>query len=379
MSFSPITLSQIGFSLTFSFPPTVSCPGELLATVADKMRALVKEKRKIHTFDMVLPSAVGWLRSQQRVDLALYLEKKIGQERLSSAREKQRLIELASIGDFAFLVEGPCLQNTMELGAFELLELHVEGRGHCTILGLCRPSKKEIKELLRAWRSYPHRRHETVGQQLGYWKVICGQIAWLPKGVRVRGAFFSRMRSLLFGQSYYLELNSKIAYEDLNQALGEAQIVLQEASPIVAEESAGLLSLSPQTTWVVLEEEKDPQGDVCVTSLLQRVEKTIKMLGFEFLCRVTLPSRERGGRFEKVVNSLVGHCIVEESKGGGVVFDISVRDGMGRSWSLASLAELRGGLWRLEWFGERSLALSLEIGQGGLKNIATGESALEDQ
>ena len=366
--------TSFGFTSLFHFPHTVH--EETPVQIEEKMRQIIREKREIETLEMVGFSAQGLLLKEG------------AKERASQIEDAEALFLLGKIGAFTDLSFGPLLKNTMELGAFKILDLEKEGPKILRVTGSARQSKQEIKDFLKKWALYPKIRHEMVGENLQFWKMRDDGVLWLPKGLKIREILTQFLKKSLFQGAkeivspigadrftLYQEMGGKVA----EVAFDGREAHLFEDFPL-GEGEVGLFQGMGEIHLLLSEIPQDLSKGI--TSSLQRVGKTLNILGFKprILFRRRKALEKRAALVKEGLDGL-GWTFEESAEGGDPRVEFLIEDGLGRAWAAAGVSLLPKNQLITYISVERNLALLVEKQDVPLVSVEELEKRLrqEDQ
>src|SRR3990167_2996313 len=341
------SLHPFGFSLLFhsSYP----LPAEVEKILEERMRQIVKEERLIESCEMVPSCAREFLQREG-----------------SSGRDVEidrQLVEVLQMGSFADWNEG-AISSCSDLHAFKLWPVEEKGDGVYRLLGSCFPTKEECKTFFKLFRDYPKKSYLIQGEWQGFWKVIDGEFVWFALGLQVFDAFIQVIKENLFHGCVELGIPnrakiSKIRKHYQGKVIAESFFV--EASRW--DDEVGLLD--PQATSRKFELRGEGEGrewEEGLISSLQRIGKTLNILGFEHL--LLFQGRDRPFlELEKALSLF--------EKGGGQVMrergdfpsclQVVAKDCLGRGWSLFQVQWDRKG-FSIRGAFEPLFALALELG-----------------
>ncbi len=280
-----------GFLCDLHFPHPLQ--PNTLTLIEERMRQIVREARPMRTLEMAAFSASEFLKKEGHHKRAEELEGEKG------------LVELVEIGSFHNLSQGPHVKNSAELGAFKLDRIERLDDSEIRLTGCVYPSKQELKLFLKKLQTYMD--PETLGELVGLWREVEGTRVWLEKGLRLK-------------QCWINFLKRKILIGALEVAGGHHDLIAQKMGVLrvgeVLDDEVQLSSFP-----------REPESEL--NSLLQLVEKTLIMLGFN--CNL--------------------------NRAGSIEFE--VEDGLGRKWAAATANKTKKGLV-LRVSIERNLFLLLE-------------------
>jgi alanyl-tRNA synthetase len=214
--------------------------------IEEKMRQIIKERRPIHTLEMVAFSASELLKKEGHTARLEELDELDGE-----------LVELIQIGSFYDLSEGPHLKNTAELAAFKI-ELEELSNKSFRIKGSCHVSKEEHKQFLKKLASYVD--PQEMGERMGFWK---GDV-WLAAGLKAKRSLIDFLKKHLGEGAAEVAVLSEDRLETLRK-LNHGKVV--EVRSLSAHETA------VETTFFNQSEQE-------VKSCLQSIGKTLTILGF---------------------------------------------------------------------------------------------------
>lgn len=281
-----------GFLCDLYFPHPIQ--PDTLNLIEERMRQIVREARPMRTLEMAAFSAHEFLKKEGHSRRAEELEGEEG------------LVELVEIGPFHNLSQGPHVKNSAELGAFKLDSIQKLDDSEVRITGCIYPSKQELKQFLKKLQTYTD--PKDLGELTGLWREVAGDRVWLEKGLRLKKSLIDFLRKkILVGA---IEVSGG-HHDQIAQKMGVLRV-----GEVLDDEVQ--LSSFP----------REPESEI--NSLLQLVEKTLIILGFNY--------------------SL--------NRAGSSAFE--VEDGLGRKWAVATVlaSGKKGILIRLPI--ERNLSLLLE-------------------
>lgn len=330
-------LTSTGFLYRFNSTHTLPDGAETL--VAEKMRKVVRENRLVKNLEMVPCSASALLMKTGQADLAAQIE------------EEEGLVSIAQIGSFFDLGLGPLLQSTKQIGAFCLWPIQDLGEGELALSGCAFPTKEELNSFLKKMRENSKAGHIQIGKALGFWKEWDGQLIYLEKGLKEKAALQLSFCKEFFEQakviatpflekkpSFYRALASKMGDGVL---LGEAYTAprLQRLDP-----NAGLFSEEGGDTLVLFGLSDSDSARRKVISCLQRIGKTLNIMGFPYSVRLIGRRRSDWGvRFFLDVLKESGADLELSDEAGLARLDFLLEDKMGRRWSVFFAEETRDG------------------------------------
>jgi hypothetical protein len=345
--------TSLGFSFDFRSKTPLPCEVEVL--LEERMRQIVREKRAIRVLEMVPFSARELLLKEGHTS------------RAEDILEADGLVEIVQIGPFHNLSLGPHLSNTSELGAFKLWPLEKLGDGLIRLSGCVFPSKEGLKHFLKKLKEYPEISHERVGLKKSLWRLLEGQLIWLPAGLAKKGQVVEAIRANLFKGALEIGLSfpsvRNASHAGVAKETGREEIaeVWTEVSPPWNPEM-GLFAGIGGTQIRLSSYAKTGKWSEKVISSLQLTRETLNILGFKHhLC---LNGRKRSGKAAKSLTEILGTLGVEvemyaESQGCSRL-DFMVGDHLGRQWVAFSIELAASGVI-VTASVERLVALLLEM------------------
>ncbi len=332
------SVSPSGFYYDFHFPHPIH--PELHTQIEERMRQIIREKREIQAIEMVAMSAKGFLKSK-------------GHANKASLVDGPGLFSLVQIGGFADLASGSYLENTEELEHFKLFPPTSLGAREMRILGTAFATKNELKEFVKRWNTYPKKRHERSGEIKHFWKFFEEGVVWLPEGIKELDKLSSIFKENLLPSA--TEIISPVGAKMHKKLLSELGVeavceMFSESTSQTRVEDVGLLDCPNKKTLQVTTFLKN------AISSLQSIEKTLNILGCDFLPKLSC-SKRGGGVLEKALKELGWSYEISEEIKTLPQLDFLVADGLGRKWS--AVCASAGEHLSVQVVIERNLALLL--------------------
>lgn len=342
--------TETGFFYHFSTPSPFTAA--LIPLLEEKMRQMIREDRPIRALEMVAVSAQ---------ELFYKLGHAVAVDALAECAPKE-LVSVVQIGSFYELAEGPFVPALRSSLAVQIISIEPQGEGEFRIEGCAAPTKEALKIFLRQLHKYGEENHFSLGEDLALWEACEGQLVWRPRGLRgirlltnflvqkIIDPDAEEVRAVSPGWEKYLKKNHDTSVWRLHPSLqGElsARRLFEE-------------DLQTELTWVC------PDSDLSCISLLQKVHKTLIILGFH--PEVCLRGRKTGGKSLKLLEQRFLELGVpvrfEKDEYSAVRAQWLEKDGLGL---LRPTAELKvDGSLSLKLGVERIFALLLEKTVGDL-------------
>ena len=344
--------TSLGFSFDFlcCSPP----PSEVEILLEERMRQIVREKRSIRVLEMVPFSARELLLKEGHAARA---------EEVSG----EGLVEIVQIGGFHNLSSGPHLASTADLGAFKLWPMENAGAGLYRLSGCAFPSKEELKQFLKKLRGYPEVSHHREGLKKSLWRLLDGRVVWLPAGLKMQRELIELLRVHLFDGALEVSMGSGAdrvsGHFRLAQDMGKGEVaeIYFEPRPSWDPERglfAGGGGGAARVTYIV----SDGNWEKKVISSLQRLGKTLNILGFQHLFRLSgRKQSDKGIRLLlRVLESQGERIEMVPEEPGGSRLECMVEDRLGRRWAAFSMELVAKGFF-ITASVERLVALLLEM------------------
>jgi len=320
----------------YQFIPSYSLPPEALTMVEERMRQIIRENRPIRLLDMVACSARGLFAKQGHRAAIDALEE----------LEPKALVSVVQIGPFVDLMEGPCCSSVRDMGAFKLTSLQELQDREYRIEGCAFQTKDELKTFLKCLAQYSSGNHLSAGSLRRFWSVEEGEMVWLPQGLKIRSELIAWLQKNLGSEEVRASSEEALDRYGLARAKREGNCSLWTVIEKTENPSdcldGGLFEASSQTVAEQIIYCKEGQIDEFAISLLQKIGKTLIILGFNpELC---LASRRKGDRGVKWFRDLLNDERVNlSSKSSPLPFEVDetispktlrvswrVQDGLGR-------------------------------------------------
>ena len=343
--------TSLGFF--FDFFLTTPPPSEIEILIEEEMRQIVREKRSIRILEMVPFSARALLLKEGHVTLS---EELAGDE----------LVEVVQIGRFHNLSPGPHLSCSSQLNAFKLWPMKKLGDNVYRLSGCAFPTKEELKKFLKSLRDYPEKSHERIGIQKSIFRLLNGEVVWLPAGLKMRKEVMELVRESLFQDALEIRLLStadrKTLHKSIGKAMGRDRVaeIYEGHIPPVWDPETGLFAGIGGAQIRLSLETASSDWEGKTLSSLQLVEKTLKLLGFQH--RLRLSGRKRSGRgYQILLRAIESQGLEVEfaEEPGGLRLEYLVEDRLGRKWAAFSIEGVANGLF-ITASVERLVALLLE-------------------
>jgi len=297
----------------YQFFSSYPLPPEAKQMLEEQMRQIVRENRPIREMEMVACSAREFFGKQGHAAAVNTIEE----------LEPKELVSIVKIGDFSNLMDGPFCSTVRDVGAFKITALKSLGDCEYRVEGTAFATKEQLKKFLRLFGDYETGNHLFLGTELGLWDLENEHIVWTARGLATREKLLSLIQKSLGTEEY-------------------------KASSLAVLDSYGLKRAKkgePFTAWNVAEKTADPEGnegffeDVAqtivsqsiyceegeivelATSLLQRIRKTLIILGFDPHLR--LAGRRQGEKGVKLLSYLLSSAGLEDSP---VPFEVEEND-----------------------------------------------------
>ena len=300
----------------FSESPLVP---ETARMLEERMRLFISEGRQIREMEMTAYSAREMFLSKHNRAAAELLEDMPPKE----------LISVIKIGEFYDLADGPFGQLPKD--GFQITGIESMGDGEYQVEGCAAGSKDELKAFLRKKTEYLRTNHLTAGVQRGYWRVMPKGIVWHTAGLKAKRDLITRLeKEFCVGEEVGVESTELL---DALHSHGSYWFLREITKN--PEGNSGLFEDHCQSTLQQMIYCTEADFAENQTSLLQRIDKTLIILGF--------PKGEKGS--------------------GRALLEWPVEDGLGRLQVIASVQterlEKKIAL-RATLHVERILALLLE-------------------
>lgn len=343
--------TSLGFS--FDFLSAFPLPTEVEILIEDQMRQIAREKRPIRVLEMVPFSARELLLKEGHAVRA----EEVGGE---------GLVEVVQIGSFYNLSPGPHLPCTSHLHAFKLWPMEKIGDNVVRLSGCAFPTKEELKYFLKQLRIYPEISHERAGFKKMLWRLLDGQVVWLPAGLEMRRDVVETVRAHLFQGSLEVSLSGSanrlaahsLLFKEMEKA-GIAEVYVEPLAPWDPE--TGLFSGERGTQIRVSLGVVAANWKEKVISSLQLTAKTLNILGFKHCLRFS--GRRRSGKGVQALFQALEFLGMEvevlAEEPGGPRLDFLVGDHLGRQWAAFSIELTAFGVF-IAASVERLVALLLE-------------------
>jgi hypothetical protein len=269
---------------------------ETVRMLEERMRFFLKEGRPIREVEMVACSAREMFLKRGHMGAAASLEESPPKE----------LVSIVKIGEFYDLAEGPFGPLTKD--GFQILSMESMGDGEYRVEGCAAASKEELKAFLRKKAEYERSNHFTVGNETGLWKASSKGIVWRAAGLEAKRALLHRLqKEFCVGEE--VAAPSPELLEELIIAQGVNAFWLYRDRVHSPEGNGGLFEECCQSHLEQIIYCTESQFADVENSLLQRIDKTLIILGF--------PKGEKGSR--------------------RALLEWIVQDGLGRSHSVIAL------------------------------------------
>ncbi|HEY4255305.1 MAG TPA: hypothetical protein VGM34_03045 [Chlamydiales bacterium] len=319
--------TDAGFYYQF-FSDSVPIP-ETARMLEERMRFFLKEGRQIKEIEMVAFSAREMFLKRGHQAAADALED-------SSPKE---LVSVVKIGEFYDLAEGPFA--SLPKDGFQIVSIESMGDGEYRVEGCAAVSKEELKAFLRKKADYQRSNHFAVGNETGLWKASSKGVVWREPGLKAKRDLLQRLqKEFCIGEE--VAAPSLELLDELIIAQGINAFWLYTDRLHNPEGMGGLFEECCQSHLEQIIYCKESQFAEVESSLLQRIDKTLIILGF--------PKGEKGSR--------------------RALLEWTVPDGLGRSHSVISLRvekNEKGTVLRAKLGIERIFALLLE--RGGKQDV----------
>jgi hypothetical protein len=360
----------------YQFFSSYPLPPEARQMLEERMRQIIRENREIREMEMVACSAREFFGREGHVAAVNALEE----------LEPKELISIVKIGGFANLMDGPFCSSVRDIGAFKITSVKSLGDSEYRVEGSAFSTKEQLKNFLQILGRYEKENHLYLGSELAFWEVENEHIVWARRGLMVRNKMISFLQKT-FGSEEF------------------------KAASMTILDQYGLKRVkkgAPFSAWTVTEKTVDPEGDegffedqsqtiagqiiyceegeivLLATSLLQRISKTLIILGFNPELR--LAGRRQGEKGAKLLSYLLGVA----GLGAPIPFEVDdntasrisrirwmVRDGLGRMHPVIELEvsykDDRFAILRAKAGVERILSLLLEQNGGNLPDWLISE------
>ncbi len=324
---------SVGFFYDFYFPhPTHP---ELLVSIEEKMRQIIREMRPVKTLEMVPFSAKELLKKEGHL------------HRLEDWEEWEGLVELIQIHSFTDLCPGPHLKNTAEAGAFKLLTIESLGDGQIRIEGVAHFSKKDLKELLKKLHTYAERKHQKIGEERGLWALLDEALIWRKKGLVVKEQLIQFLKERLFAGSEEVscppEMEIAAGHLALARTLGRWPVQVAEVGRGEGGSGeCGLLDSSEETQIQIHFYSNSKQIEKGEISLLQSIRETFTILGFDYRLRLSGRKRTEKGlqRLSRALEILGWEAEIELQESEYSRVEFLVEDGLGREWPVGQIGSV---------------------------------------
>ncbi|MDE3055505.1 MAG: hypothetical protein KGI80_02255 [Verrucomicrobiota bacterium] len=303
-------LTPQGFSVRFHSENFLSPQIEEL--VNRKLRQIIKEKREIRVSCMVPANAREFLRARG-----------LGSRSFPDIRGQ--FAEVAQIGDFVDLSEGPHCAHSGELSIYKFLPLVSEGEGIYCLDGSFFPTKEAMKFFSKEMRSYAQTNALALGTARGFWHLVRDELVWEEKGCRLLDDFGQKCTEELFQGCRQIGMSRQMTLSAV-RSFYQGELITQknlcDPAPLVIKENfyshfvlkEVAFSGSLEGEWI---------------SSLQRIRKTLNILAFE-------PSLLFQGRAllgQKALEKEWGSIEKEEGELSPLLF-VTGKDRLGRRLSL---------------------------------------------
>jgi hypothetical protein len=344
-------------SATFScdFQCAVPLPHGAEILLEERMRQIVRERRPIQILEMVPPSA-----------RELFLKK--GQPYCAEQMSGKNLVKIVQIGSFYEIGSGSYCPDLSRLTAYKLHPLRSLGGKIFSLSGCAFPSKGELQQFLKAYKTYPQKSHIYLGKKRSLWSLWNGQIVWLTAGLKIRRDLIDILRKNLFAEAIEISFPMADPRETLHWEFVSTQ---EKLSCTLAEiywephsfwdPEIGLFAeeggIQMQLSCYPLEEERREK----LISFLQRIGETVNILGFQYRIRLLGKKRSKRGIqiFLDVLKGQGKEVEVEEDEAVSGRLDFLIKDQLGREWAAFSLELSAKGFFVISSV-ERLVALLLE-------------------
>jgi threonyl-tRNA synthetase len=331
-----------GFYYDFLFP--FKFQPELLIPLEEKMRFIIKEKRRIKILEMIPSNAASFL---------LHHGQEIPAEKVS--RKKDPLVQIFQMGSFIDFLEVESLGEIDQLKALRLQEILSEGKV-TRLVGTAFTEKEQLKEFLKKEKVFGLS-HLELGEQLKLFVWKDGEILWCPNGEKLR----ERLLDLLKKEYDANGFERVATYAPIQEMFERhhtlhtrcnfsktAEISLQYPdldTEAYESERRGIRTLFehlPCSTdrAYTFYQEKNLLAELI--SSLQFIVKIPKILGFEYEVVLAIPqkAKTRKGKERELLTQALSACHVE-LKGIEVrridrpLLELGIHDGLGRKWASA--------------------------------------------
>lgn len=362
----------------YQFFSSYPLPPESLSMLEECMRGIVRENREIREMEMVACSAREFFEKEGHIAAANALEE----------LEPKELVSIIKIGDFANLMDGPFCSSVREVGAFKLMRLTCMGDSEYRVEGTAFATKEQLKNFLRLFSRYESNNHMQLGVNAGYWMGEERHLIWTSLGLKMRALVIEFLKKSFGSEELCAASLDALDLYGLKKvqkggAFSACTIHEKAADP---EGDQGFFEEQVQTTVCNTLYCKEKEMEELATSLLQRIGKTLIILGFNPQLRLMGRRQgEKGVKFlsyllsksELLGNSPVPFEVDEVTASKQAKVQWMVKDGLDR---LQPAMELEVGykengfaILRLKTGVERIFSLLLELKSGNLPNWLISE------